>query len=1229
MKTTICPLFILALISFCAHVPAAAQPDSTVDSRPLEPAPRSNWPQGERWAVIIGISKYQNAGIRSLEYAHRDADSLYHLLQRPSGGGFKKDHIVHLTDSTATYANIRFALRSFLKQPKEGDLVLLYFACHGAPDRDRPANETVYLLPYDTDPNHLAATAIPMREIDEALREILLARQVIILADACHSANIAGGIGGRNLENNKAVNKSLKGLGDAKGGIALLSSASANEEAQEDRRWGGGHGVFTHFLLEGLRGRADDTPQDGQVSVGELFEYVRANVIEATKNQPKKQTPVIGPNAFDRAFPLAITGGLKAREHYELGRQLYQLGLMLDDAGRFGAAIRQYDEALRVTPEAFHEARLERGRAFLAQGQPDRAIDELKKVKALPEVNFLLGRAYARKKDYRAAAPALKTFLREQGRDHRAAWAKEYVNWMAEKAAGKKLALLIGIADYPAASSLAKLKGPLNDIDLMEKILTQKFGFKKEQTVMVLEAAATRSGILKAFENLSQAATLNDTIFVYYSGWASTDSALFPYDVVTDSTRRQNIISARELHHLFHALPATHKTIVLDTNPMSKLLALARKEPGYALFTAASPGQMAYENNIFEGKWAGVFTYALVEQLRKANPKTFTYGQVADSVSKKLQGVSPAQTPVYVGERERLFFTGNGEDYFLGIFDFAERRSYICYTKEFIQARYQWFSRKFAATPYPQALYSFGRALWEKNDYPQAVQALQTALRQRQGNYPEAQFALSLLQARMQNYAEALSGFEKYFTALNSPALQNQMQAPLALLKTLKQSDKHALLVGVEALSLATNPDLNVTQTAMASSASDARAPILPLQGPKNDVHALKNILIEKYGFQAANVKVLLNEQATRPAILQNFAELAQKTRWDAGLFYFSGYGSQTAAGMPAIVSVDGRQGGILDLTLEELAALAARQKSNLTAIIDAGCSFSASRGNRSLPPDPRPAANGESRQNAGAKAGQIGEISIYPGTMSNARQPEIFDLEFEYESEGAQRKFHGELTFSLIQSLQRAGSDSFTYAQLYEAAVAKIVKPSLPPAIFGENLNRKLFGAQPALADSLHKLATAIARSEQIEGAVASLQRLIEQRKGNYVEGYLNLGVAYAAKGEYDQSIQELEIALSQLGNTPNPDVHYHLGRVLLERRKNLEKAAGELRLAIEQDALNIPAHYYFGKTIRALIEQDLLAEAEKSLQLYLEKGAPLGFDDEVEVFLRSRKAAITTGSR
>jgi uncharacterized caspase-like protein len=259
----------------------------------------------ENWAIIIGISHYKDSNL-NLNYAHKDAEELYTLLKKSNGGFFKEDNVVKLLNEDASYLNIRRALRSFLQKPSSEDLVLIYFSCHGAFDPIRPM--VSYILPYDTDPDDIPTTGVPMREIEDSIRDNLLSKKIIIMADACHSAAIGGrAMGTKTINSAGFINKYLQDLAKSTEGVALFTSAEANEVAFEDKRWGNGHGVFTYFLLEGLRGKADGYgggEKDGVISIGELFEYVRDSVKESTDN---KQHPSIGTSRYDRNLPLSVT----------------------------------------------------------------------------------------------------------------------------------------------------------------------------------------------------------------------------------------------------------------------------------------------------------------------------------------------------------------------------------------------------------------------------------------------------------------------------------------------------------------------------------------------------------------------------------------------------------------------------------------------------------------------------------------------------------------------------------------------------------------------------------------------------------------------------------------------------------------------------------------------------------------------------------------------------------
>ncbi len=109
-------------------------------------------------------------------------------------------------------------------------------------------------------------------------------------------------------------------------------------------------------------------------------------------------------------------------------------------------------------------------------------------------------------------------------------------------------------------------------------------------------------------------------------------------------------------------------------------------------------------------------------------------------------------------------------------------------------------------------------------------------------------------------------------------------------------------------------------------------------------------------------------------------------------------------------------------------------------------------------------------------------------------------------------------------------------------------------------------------------------------------------------------------------------------LGQTHTPEeleaivkeATYHLGKVLYLEGKDYDRAVSVLGDAVRLDAQNVPALYYYGQAIRAQVEYNTLKHAEDALRAYIQKGAPLGHEDEVRQFLGMRKRdSSTTGLR
>lgn len=259
--------------------------------------------RGKLWAVVIGVSNYKNLRPEEqLRFAHRDAEEMAAFLRSPNGGGFPSTQIKLLLNEEATIASVRTALGTWLPRSAEpDDVVYIFFAGHGVVEQ----NSDGYLLASDSDPQNLYATALPIAELDRIVSERLRARVAVVIADACHSGKI--GMASRGMEEQVLINRYLDEVGKSGAGRFRLLASRADERSYEDARWGGGHGVFTNYLLEGLKGAAD-RDRDKVVRAGELLDYLSQVVPEQTN---ALQHPRAAGN-IDARLPLAIASGQAA-----------------------------------------------------------------------------------------------------------------------------------------------------------------------------------------------------------------------------------------------------------------------------------------------------------------------------------------------------------------------------------------------------------------------------------------------------------------------------------------------------------------------------------------------------------------------------------------------------------------------------------------------------------------------------------------------------------------------------------------------------------------------------------------------------------------------------------------------------------------------------------------------------------------------------------------------------
>jgi uncharacterized caspase-like protein len=282
---------------------------------PAPVTPRQLAPVHDKWALVVGIQQFQSPQIPVLGYTRADASGLAAALENPGYGRFAPHHVKLLTDAEATTKGIKAALNFIARSAQPDDLVLIYVATHGTP-RENMVGGVNYLVTYDTDPSsidNLYGSALPMVDLDEAVRSRFRANRVVILLDTCHSGGISkagayqppaplavntGGFSGliaaaldRQLRRGfKASAPSAANVAAMEPGLGrvIISSSSVNQESYESKALGGGHGYFTYYLIQDLK------LDQGLDPVTKLYAELKAQVAEqAQRDGHSAQTPML------------------------------------------------------------------------------------------------------------------------------------------------------------------------------------------------------------------------------------------------------------------------------------------------------------------------------------------------------------------------------------------------------------------------------------------------------------------------------------------------------------------------------------------------------------------------------------------------------------------------------------------------------------------------------------------------------------------------------------------------------------------------------------------------------------------------------------------------------------------------------------------------------------------------------------------------------------------------
>jgi hypothetical protein len=239
---------------------------------------------GRRHALVIGVQDYQQ-GYKKLTHTVGDARAFADVLR--TAGRFPSDAVTFIENGTRT--EILAALNSLRARVGDDDTVVIFFAGHGTLANGPDGRPHYFLVPRDGVAADIGSTGLRDDQLEEPIGA-LKARRIVVVLDACYSGGGSSTIRARAAAAQPSVAAPPRAPIEPSAGRIVLSASQPDQPAYEDDRRGG---VFTSFLIEGLRGAADAN-RDGKISALELYDYVSTRVTEYTRHHHRvEQTPVL------------------------------------------------------------------------------------------------------------------------------------------------------------------------------------------------------------------------------------------------------------------------------------------------------------------------------------------------------------------------------------------------------------------------------------------------------------------------------------------------------------------------------------------------------------------------------------------------------------------------------------------------------------------------------------------------------------------------------------------------------------------------------------------------------------------------------------------------------------------------------------------------------------------------------------------------------------------------
>ena len=253
------------------------------------------------YALLVGVTGYQNHDYDTLQFPARDAESLAEALEAQKGGLYS-DVEIKIVDDPAkpredpTRPNVVDGLYWLQRAATSRDISIIFLSGHGI----RDGKQNFWFLTRDADITRLRATAISNDDLLDLVAGI--PGKKVLFIDACHAGAAMPGIKATSSDVAPDMNKLVNDFSTAGSGLVVYSASMGTELSHEDAKWDR-HGAFAEALIEAIGQGKAKIDQSGRITTDILDIYLEERVKVLTDGA---QHPVMNRPALIPDFPLAL-----------------------------------------------------------------------------------------------------------------------------------------------------------------------------------------------------------------------------------------------------------------------------------------------------------------------------------------------------------------------------------------------------------------------------------------------------------------------------------------------------------------------------------------------------------------------------------------------------------------------------------------------------------------------------------------------------------------------------------------------------------------------------------------------------------------------------------------------------------------------------------------------------------------------------------------------------------